>query len=37
MKSIEYGTISTGSKESSLTAKEILLSAGNAFDAVHLH
>ena len=33
MKSIKYGTISTGSKESSLTAKEILLSGGNAFDA----
>tara|TARA_B110000438_G_C15796548_1_gene643112 strand:+ start:670 stop:2190 length:1521 start_codon:yes stop_codon:yes gene_type:complete len=33
MKSTKYGTISTGSKESSLTAKEILLSGGNAFDA----
>ena len=33
MNSTKYGTISTGSKEASLTAKQILLSGGNAFDA----
>ena len=33
MDSMKYGSISTGSKESSITAKKILVSGGNAFDA----
>ena len=33
MNSMKYGSISTGSKESSITAEKILLSDGNAFDA----
>ena len=33
MNSIKYGTISTGSKEATLSAKQILKKGGNAFDA----
>ena len=33
MNSIKYGTISTGSKEATLTAEKILKDGGNAFDA----
>ena len=36
MKSIKYGTISTGSKESSLTAKEILVEARRARDELNI-
>ena len=33
MKSLKYGSISTGSKEASESAKNILLDGGNAIDA----